>query len=260
MNPKIWRYTGQSVAGTSHHKSGTPCQDSHRIEIMDDILIATVSDGAGSAKYSEIGSEIAAKEAVAFIRQWKNFPENEEEWKIRADELIRFLRDKLISKADKINCHPKDLAATFLLAVVSETAIAGIQIGDGGIVYGAEHQEDLQMLIQPERSEYINETVFLTSENFEAGLKIAYVQGDIERVALFSDGLQMLALDMKTLPAKPHQPFFKPLFQFVQKTESETERSRQLGDFLQSPRLCSRTDDDKTLIVAIREPSDKSPG
>lgn len=253
MNLKSWRYTGQSVAGTSHHKSGTPCQDSHCIEIIDNILIATVSDGAGSAKHSEIGSELTAKEAIAFIRQWKTIPDNEEEWKIRADELIRFLRDKLISKADEINCHPKDLAATFLLAVVSETAIAGIQIGDGGIVYGIENEDDLQMLIQPERSEYINETVFLTSENFEAGLKIAYVQGDVERIALFSDGLQMLALNMKTLPARPHQPFFKPLFQFLQKTESETERSRQLGDFLQSPRVCSRTDDDKTLIVAIRK-------
>lgn len=124
---------------------------------------------------------------------------------------------------------------------------------------GIENEENSHLLIQPERSEYINETVFLTSENFEAGLKTAYFQGAVERIALFSDGLQMLALNMRTQPSTPHLPFFKPLFQFVQKTESETERSRQLSDFLQSPRVCSRTDDDKTLIVAIREPGDQSP-
>ncbi len=257
MNPKSWRYTGQSVAGTGHHKTGTPCQDSHHIEMVNGVLIAAVSDGAGSAKHSEIGSNLAVKQSVAFIRQCETMPDNEEEWKLRTEELIRFLRDQLIRKADEISCNPKDLAATFLLAAVSETAIAGIQIGDGGIIYGMEKEEDLQLLIQPERSEYINETVFLTSENFESGLKTAYIQGDAERIALFSDGLQMLALYMKTQPAKPHLPFFAPLFQFVRKTEEETERNRQISGFLQSPRVCTRTDDDKTLIVAIRKPGGK---
>ena len=251
MNPKNWRYTGQSVTGTGHHKSGTPCQDSHHIEIIDSVLIAAVSDGAGSAKHSEIGSELAVKQALMFIRQWENMPDSEEEWKIRAEQLIRFLREQIVSKAEEISCHPKELAATFLLAAVSETAVAGIQIGDGGIVYGLEKEENLQLLIQPERSEYINETVFLTSENFKTGLKTAYIQGAVERIALFSDGLQMLALDMKTQPSKPHLPFFAPLFQFVRKTEKDTERGRQISSFLQSPRVCSRTDDDKTLIVAI---------
>jgi hypothetical protein len=63
----------------------------------------------------------------------------------------------------------------------------------------------------------------------------------------------MLALDMKDYPPEPHLPFFRPFFEFVEHVPDETERKQQLLNFLESPRVCSRTDDDKTLVIAVRK-------
>jgi hypothetical protein len=116
------------------------------------------------------------------------------------------------------------------------------------------HGDDaLHLLANPECGEYLNETVFLTSDGFQDCLRITYIEGYIDRMALMTDGLQRLALDMQTDLPKPHPPFFDPLFRFLQKVPTEVERDRQLRNFLQSERVCTRTDDDKTLVIAWRK-------
>ncbi|MGA0525444.1 protein phosphatase 2C domain-containing protein, partial [Escherichia coli] len=52
----------------------------------------------------------------------------------------------------------------------------------------------------------------------------------------------------------PHQPFFEPMFSVLRRTEpSDCEGlSAQLGQFLNSPQVNERTDDDKTLVLATR--------
>src|SRR5262245_60422188 len=57
-----WRYASASVIGTSHGKSGSPCQDSHGCRVFVDkerpVLAVAVSDGAGSAINSTVGATI----------------------------------------------------------------------------------------------------------------------------------------------------------------------------------------------------------
>jgi serine/threonine protein phosphatase PrpC len=249
----MWIYTGQSVIGTSHAKSDTPCQDAHRIEVVHDVLVATVADGAGTAKYADIGSISVTEEALALVKAWQVIPKNEQEWDTQLHALIESLREKLVAQAEEIDGSLRELATTFLLIAIAENFIAGVQIGDGASVYGVEHEEDLHVLTFPDSREYLNETVFLTSDDYQEHVQTAYVEGVIGRVALFSDGIQMLALDMKDYPPKPHLPFFRPFFEFVQHVDDAIEREQQLHDFLQSPRVCSRTDDDKTLVLAVRK-------
>jgi hypothetical protein len=42
------------------------------------------------------------------------------------------------------------------------------------------------------------------------------------------------------------------LFAFVAQTDQEEQASRHLMDFLNSERVCARTDDDKSLVLAVR--------
>jgi len=49
---------------------------------------------------------------------------------------------------------------------------------------------------------------------------------------------------------EPHQPFFSPLFRFVAQVTDETVAQEELMEFLQSPRVTQRTDDDLTLLLA----------
>ena len=49
MELQAWRAVGASVVGTSHIKTGAPCQDSHHLEIVgaEPIVVMVASDGAG---------------------------------------------------------------------------------------------------------------------------------------------------------------------------------------------------------------------
>jgi hypothetical protein len=72
-------------------------------------------------------------------------------------------------------------------------------------------------------------------------------------IAVFSDGLERLALDFKERQA--HTKFFRGFFQhFYDKPAGEaSEIQAQLAQFLASDRINAKTDDDKTLILATRE-------
>lgn len=64
---------------------------------------------------------------------------------------------------------------------------------------------------------------------------------------MLSDGIQLLALRYADNTA--HDPFFRPLFEFAGNPAST---NAELEEFLRSERVCERTDDDKTLVLAIR--------
>jgi hypothetical protein len=77
----------------------------------------------------------------------------------------------------------------------------------------------------------------------------------VRALALTTDGLLRLALK---LPAyEPHPQFFQPLLTFAREAADETLAQTELADFLASERVCTRTDDDKTLLLAVRTESDE---
>ena len=56
-----WKAIARSAIGTSHQKQEMPCQDYGSYKIIDDVIIGAVADGAGSAKYAEIGAKLAVE-------------------------------------------------------------------------------------------------------------------------------------------------------------------------------------------------------
>src|SRR6185437_11768117 len=59
-----WTYAYASVIGSSHLKTGAPCQDASVCRLLQspdgsNVLVAVVSDGAGSAEKAEEGSLLA---------------------------------------------------------------------------------------------------------------------------------------------------------------------------------------------------------
>lgn len=70
----------------------------------------------------------------------------------------------------------------------------------------------------------------------------------VGHLAIFSDGLQRLALKMPE--GEPYEPFFSPLFHFTTQIRDETVTEKELIWFLESDRVGERTDDDLTLLLA----------
>jgi hypothetical protein len=76
---------------------------------------------------------------------------------------------------------------------------------------------------------------------------------EIDRFALFSDGIENLVLDHRERIAPA--PFFEKLLQPVATWEGSgrsKKLSKHLRDFLGSERVCAATDDDKSLILGAR--------
>ena len=70
-----WRYALASVIGTSHGTAGTPCQDACDCRLFweegaSPVLVAVVSDGAGSATRSQDGAAFACSLFVAEMESY----------------------------------------------------------------------------------------------------------------------------------------------------------------------------------------------
>lgn len=243
-----WRVVAASVRGKSHEKTGQLCQDAHNWQqLPSGVLVAAVADGAGSAALGEVGAAVAAETAVATIFQQGMLEYDATTLKLILTEA---LKDGLKAVEAVALKHQKpiwDFATTLILAIATSKWVAVAQIGDGAVIVG-ESDGNLTAIATPQSGEFINETTFLTSPDALETAQINVWQGNPTQIAMFSDGLQMLALKMPQ--STPHAPFFSPLFRFVEQTTDPTAAKEQLEGFLRSPRVTERTDDDLTLLLA----------
>lgn len=211
-------------------------------------LLIAVADGAGSASHSEIGAAIICHELAMRI------PDAPLTYLFDRDYMISLLTDirqTVSQKAEALNIPVRELAATVLLAIVAPHAASFAQLGDGAIVVD-ESTETYRTIFWPDEGEYVNSTHFLTDRSFAQSVRFETISQPLHRIAVFTDGIQRLALDFTT--GTPHPGFFRPLFSELQGPVSYQTLNQAFHAFLASEALNARTDDDKTLVVAIREP------
>lgn len=241
-----WKVSATSVCGSSHEKLDIPCQDAFCwATSKNNILIAAVADGAGSAKHSDIGAQLAAQKAVETLSAEPHLEVCNTTYQTILSHALTAALGAVKKEAKTRGVKPRELASTLILLIATPQTVAVAQIGDGAAVIQISGGEQIA-LTTPDSGEYINQTTFLISPNALKTAQLHIFHDRITHVALFSDGLQMLALQMPF--GKPHTPFFSPLFNFI--TKAGEDAQTQLTSFLQSPRVRERTDDDLTLLLA----------
>lgn len=253
-----WRIVAESAIGTSHERTGAVCQDSHRCEILPysngSLLIAAVSDGAGSASHSHLGSSLVCD---LWIGEIKALIETEERIEsvdqAFVEAWLERVRREICVRAEAEGITPRQLAATFLGAVLSDDGALFVQVGDGAMVISCAEEPDCHdYVFWPESGEYANMTYFATEEGAAEHLQFVNSGQRVEELALFSDGLQSVALDLSGKAT--FQPFFTGMFRTLRTAKPGAEKSVKEGlrSFLNSKKLAERTDDDKTLVLATR--------
>ena len=211
-----------------------------------------VADGAGSAKLGEVGSEIAVRAALDCLAGALKAPApmaDDAGAKAVLRSALEAALKCVVAEATARQAKPGDLATTLLVCAAFPDRLVGAQVGDGAVVF-ATGDGALRTLTRPAGGEYLNETVFLTSEGALGRAQFEVWAGRACQLALFSDGLQMLALKMPD--ATPHAPFFKPLFAWLDRVTEPAAAKGDLEALLRSPRVTDRTDDDLTLLLARR--------
>lgn len=259
----MWKVISASVTGVSHLRRGQGCQDSHTYRCIfanasRGALVAAVADGAGSASLSADGSRIAAQAATrrasALLRMHVH-PLYEAVLKEILQESVCFARRELEAEAVQRKRPIKDFATTLIIAICAPDAIATAQIGDGAVVAReipqntAVETEGYTLFSPPQRGEFANQTNFLTSGNWQCALDIVVRRCGVNRLSMFTDGVQSLALSA-ACGNTPHAPFFTPLFAWAEKQDDEQAATDTLKAFLSSPKVTARADDDLTLLLA----------
>jgi len=250
-----WQVIGAAVQGLSHQKQGLPCQDALEYRCLPSgILLVALADGAGSALHAELGAQAAVRASVdRLITSLENDqPVECCEWAKVIWETFQIARTALEQLAEEHDEPLRSFATTLTCLVATPERLAVGQLGDGAVVTVSE-DDDLKTVTTLQRGEYANETNFLTQEDALDLVAIQVVDEQVQALAVMSDGLTRLAL--KRPNNEPHIPFFKPLFAFVESSTSSNDPAQAndaLTEFLTSPRVCARTDDDKALVLALR--------
>ena len=258
MDVQEWRIAGASSIGTAHLKSGAPCQDAFKYGLYQsahegEVILLVASDGAGSARFSDIGADIACREFAANLELYLtdgNRVESLDVSNVRSwlDNVVEALNVRATADGAPL----RDYACTLLAAVLSCTHAAFAQIGDGAMVV-REGPEDWCYIFWPQHGEYINTTRFITAPSSLDQLEFAHTARAIHELAVFTDGIEPLVLQYATNAV--HSPFFNTMFPPVRALTQpgfDATLSDKLSTYLSSPVICSRTDDDKTLVLASR--------
>jgi hypothetical protein len=258
MMPGGWRHIAASVVGTSHEKVGGACQDANDCQVYllpsgENVLVAAVADGAGSAACGGEGAARACSVFVGLVNDHLSSGNTVEQISLETAKFwTTVIQSALGKEAESMSRDRRDFACTLLGVVVGNLCAACFQIGDGVMVVADSEEHAYGHVFWPDRGEYANTTHFVTQEEALEHLQFECVRREIVDVALLTDGLQGIALNYQQQTA--HVPFFRGLFAPL-RTLGEgrsDEMSRSLVEFLSSPRVNEKTDDDKTLVLACR--------
>lgn len=246
-----------SSIGTSHLAAAQPCQDAHScIDAIgldgEHVLVLTSSDGAGTAAYAEVGAALVCE---TFARLVANYVEQggkiEKVGRLLVERWIQGVIYRLRLHAREAGAEVEDFACTLLAAVVADKEAMFVQIGDGAMVLST--GDEWHHVFWPQHGEFANSTTFITSEQSLDAMEFETLEQVVEEVAIFTDGIENLVLQKATKSV--HAPFFDSMFPSVRKSSVsgvDAALSAALDKYLSGPAITSRTDDDKTLILASR--------
>ena len=252
-----WLWASASVIGSSHLRSGTPKQDAFAAFMVKEnpsAFCSVVCDGAGSTRWGGVGAYLSArifkKRMVEYFKEKEALPDEEVIW-----EIIDEIRDRLFSLAMLRDTHIREFSTTFLGIITDGADTVYFHIGDGSIVIQNEKNSLWESISWPEHGEYASTTNFIT-ESPAPKLKFGTLDEKVKSIALFSDGIERLALNFEEQSA--HAPFFNGMFQplWASTNSGHSENiSSALSDYLSGEKINSRTDDDKTLVMAVKRKS-----
>jgi hypothetical protein len=250
-----WTWAAASCRGTSHIKRNVRRQDAYSCSLGANegkTLIAVVSDGAGSALMGGEGASLVCRTLMTRARQFDysqaELPSDETLW-----EWINLARQRITQAAEARELKTRDFAATLILAISSGTNTLVAHIGDGSAVVRVDETNEWTALSWPSQGQYASSTFFITDDPTPR-LNISRCDTHVSALAVFSDGVERLALDMAA--QKPFRPFFDGMIRPIAITQTEgcdQKLSMQLGTYLNGDVVNARTDDDKTLILAVRK-------
>ncbi len=250
--PAPWRVCSAAVVGRSHRENGLGCQDCCLCGCLRrggrTFAVGVVADGAGSSRHGRLGAQLACKALWASAgRLAKYYPQLGCVGRDQVVAVFREARDSILGRARRRVA--RDYATTAALAILGPDGCVFASVGDSVLV--TRGPSGYQPVFWPENGEFASTTSFLTEGDFGDHLQFEARSSAVEELAMFTDGLSPVALNLGLRAA--HGPFFSPLFlQLTAASRRRTPRrdvERGLRRFLSSEALERRLEDDRSLVL-----------
>jgi len=231
MKAEILGYS--SVKGMLHEQKNTPNQDSYIVKKYKFGTVMVVSDGLGSHKFSDIGSQAVCRSVCQAIQLWNQYKEKD----------IRLLIP-LIHSLWSMEVYPyskKECGATCLFAFVSnENKLYAGQLGDGNIYISIDDDISLLQIKEDDFSNFTSGMSGISSFN-EWSLKEYDIKGKKLRFCMMTDGVS------ETLVEKTKLDFLEMLWKKVRSASNLPARNRLVYKLLKNWNPVN-SGDDRTLV------------
>ena len=156
----------------------------------------------------------------------------------------------------------RDYHTTFtgLLIHANHQAIL-VQIGDSPLITSQfvvrhphiDYFTNLQVYGDDSKNEYVNETHFITQDNWQSFLRVEPIDlSQVDCLALMSDGCADLVFEGASVTPKIYRPFFGNLLFNLTQSQSSQQGSAIIEQALGNPATYRLTGDDKSLVVLLK--------
>lgn len=247
-----WRIFAASAIGSSPREDGRPCQDAFAHCSQGEVLCAVICDGAGSCESSHIGARFVANAVTQALVAHAaagglGLGTDGDALRTLIEGVVAGVRKGLQATAASSSRELSDFASTLVGVVGWPSRGHFFHVGDGFAVARTRGAEARDIVSLPDNGEYVNETYFVTGDEWRAHLRTESFTEPIATVALMSDGAAPFA--MAKGQQALHDPFIVPVLRYLDQV-TEAEGSEALGGTLADPRTDAISTDDKTLLIA----------
>ena len=259
-----WQVYGASSIGKSHIDSNLPNQDSIYLQKTQDGMVAVVCDGAGSAKFSQAGAAFFSQSigkmllSLGVSRSVSISGTAFDLVQVRQQIIEQLLQIRLDLQSQlPAESSLRDYHTTFTgLLIHSNHQAILVQIGDSPLITSQfvvrhphiDYFTNLQVYGDDSKNEYVNETHFITQDNWQSFLRVEPIDlSQVDCLALMSDGCADLVFEGASVTPKIYRPFFGNLLFNLTQSQSSQQGSAIIEQALGNPATYRLTGDDKSL-------------
>jgi len=264
---------GASSIGKSHIDSNLPNQDSIYLQKNEHSIAAVVCDGAGSAKFSQAGAAFFSQSIGKMLLSLGVGLSVSHSVSISgiAFDLVQ-VKQQIIEQLSQIRLDLqsqltaesslRDYHTTFTgLLIHSNHQALLVQIGDSPLITSQfvvrhphiDYFTNLQVYGDDSKNEYVNETHFITQDNWQSFLRVEPIDlSQVDCLALMSDGCADLVFEGASVTPKIYRPFFGNLLFNLTQSQSAQQGSAIIEQALGNPATYRLTGDDKSLVVLLK--------
>ena len=268
-----WQVYGASSIGKSHIDSNLPNQDSIYLQKTEKGMVAVVCDGAGSAKFSQAGAAFFSQSIGKMLLSLGVGLSVSHSVSINgiAFDLVQ-VKQQIIEQLSQIRLDLqsqlpaesslRDYHTTFTgLLIHSNHQALLVQIGDSPLTTSQfvvrhphiDYFTNLQVYGDDSKNEYVNETHFITQDNWQSFLRVEPIDlSKVDCLALMSDGCADLVFEGASITPKIYRPFFGNLLFNLTQSQSAQQGSAIIEQALGNPATYRLTGDDKSLVVLLK--------